>query len=245
MRLATKWKGLFMLGGAFVATALAAPVAESADHKDAPATIADPASDINDVFSFVDGSNVVFAMTVTPFAGATAKFSDKTQYVFHSESQATFGATTTTKVDIICTFDTAQKISCWVGTADFVTGDAKAEAGISSTSGKVKVFAGMRSDPFFFNLQGFKDVVSAVEAAAAGTPALVFDGSGCPTLNATTSGVLIGKLKETTSTAAPSKTTADDFATANTLAIVLSVDKALVTKGGPIMSVWASTNKAP
>src|SRR5437762_1644887 len=81
------------------------------------------------------------AMTVSPLAAAGAKFSDKTQYVFHTSSGA-FGATTS-NVDVICTFDTAQNISCWVGTDDYVTGNASASAGISSTSGKTKVFAGM------------------------------------------------------------------------------------------------------
>lgn len=232
---------LMMLGTAALAVAgvAATKKAESADHKDAPATTADPASDINDVFSFVDGGKVVLGMTVFPFATSEAKFSTATKYVFHTASGAAFGMTTATK-DIICTFDASQKISCWIGTDDYVTGDASAAAGLTSASGKVKVFAGKRSDPFYFNLQGFKDTVTTVEGAAA---SLTFNTAGCPAVDAATSMALVNKLKETTSTAAPSKMAADDFAAANTLAIVLSLDASLVTSGGKIMSVWASTNK--
>lgn len=241
MRRMSKAKALLVLGTtAFVVAGLAATKkAESADHKDAPGTVADPASDINDVFSFVDGGRVVLAMTVFPFAPADAKFSSATKYAFHTTSGTMFGETKASK-DVICTFDASQKISCWAGTDDYVTGDASAAAGITSASGKMKVFAGKRSDPFFFNLQGFKDTVATVEGAAA---SLTFDTSGCPSVNAATSMALVNTLKETTSTAAPSKMAADDFATANTLAIVVSLDASLVTSGGKVLSVWGSTNK--
>ena len=239
MRARSKWLGFLGLGVGFTALSLASPV-KSADHKDAPATTADPASDINDVFTFVDGGKFVMMMTMTPFAGAGAKFSDSTKYVFHTSSGAAFGKTTK-DVDFICTFDAAQKASCWAGAADYVTGDAsKGDAPLTSTSGKMKVFAGMRADPFFFNLQGFKDTVTTVEGAAA---SLTFDTSGCPAVDSATSGVLVGKLKEKTSTAATTKTQEDDFATANTLALVLSVDMSLVNGGGDFVTVWASTNK--
>jgi hypothetical protein len=238
MRARSKWLGFLGLGVGLTALSLTSPV-KSADHRDAPATTADPASDINDVFTFMDGGRFVMIMTVTPFAGAGAKFSDKTKYVFHTSS-GPFGATTK-DVDFICTFDAAQAASCWAGTADYVTGDAsKGDAPLTSTSGKMKVFAGMRADPFFFNLQGFKDAVTTVEGAAS---TLTFDGAGCPAVNTATSTVLVNTLKEKTSAAAPTKTQEDDFATANTLAIVLSVDVSLVNSGGDIVSVWASTNK--
>lgn len=242
MRVSSK-KRLVLLATTFVALGVAGP-AESADHRDAPATVADPASDINDVFTFLDGSRFVMVMTVSPFAAAGAKFSTATQYVFHTSSGSKFG-TTTANEDFICTFDASQKVSCWAGSDDYVTGDAsKADTPLASSSGKVKVFAGMRSDPFFFNLQGFKDTVKTVEGAAG---SLMFDTSGCPKVDAGTAGALGNLLKETSSSdpMASSKTTADDFTTANTLAIVLSVDMSLVNKGGSIVSVWASTHKAP
>jgi hypothetical protein len=235
--------GVALLGG----MCIFAPEAKSADHLDGDVTTADPAADIADVYSFMDGSNLVLAMTVFPFAsatgvdgGAAAAFSNAVQYVFHTQSGAAFG-TTKDPVDVICTFKSQTSIQCWVGTADYVTGDpSMASKPLVSTSGKVKVFAGLRGDPFHFNLQGFKDTESTVEGAASG---LTFNTEGCPNVGAATSSALLGLLKETTSTVNTSKTVADDFAGADALALVVSVDKSLVTAGGAIVSVWGATYK--
>src|SRR4051812_1770566 len=144
------------LGCACIASVIGfAGIARSADHLDSPATKADPTVDIDDLYAFMDGSNLVLAMTVFPAATTGAKFSDKVQYVIHTSSGAAFGNTTASE-DVICTFDAAQKIQCWAGTDAYVTGDASAASGLASADGKFKVFAGLRADPFFFNLDGFK-----------------------------------------------------------------------------------------
>jgi hypothetical protein len=210
-----------------------AGLARSADHLDAPGTRAEPAADINDVYTWMDGNNVVLAMTVFPAATSGAKFSDAVKYVLHTASGSAYG-NTTAALDVICTFDTAQRASCWAGTSEYVTGDASATTGLASGDGKFKVFAGLRADPFFFNLDGFKHTVSTVESAAAG---LSFDVAGCPTLDAPTSATLRGQLQS-----APDGGPAQDFfQPLNGLAIVVSLDKTLVTKGGPIVSAWAGT----
>ena len=236
----TKWKlvGLLAATATVGSTLALTRPAQSADHRDAPKTKAEAAADINDVFTFMDGSNYVMAMTVFPFADGSAKFSDSVQYVFHTTSGSKFGESTS-KSDIICTFDAAQAATCWVGSDDYVTGNASAEAGMKSASGKTKVFAGRRGDPFFFNLSGFTDTVAAVDKAK---PSLTQFTAGCPTLDTATTTALGGLLKETASTADPARTNADDFVKASALVITVSVDKSLVTKGGPFVSVWASTN---
>src|SRR5688572_25568318 len=106
-------------GALALAVLTAAPLANAADHRDSPATIADPAADINDVYGWVEGNNVVLGMTVFPLADASAKFSDKVQYVFHTESHSAFGMPGT-KTDIIATFDAGGKIQVWVGDKDYV-----------------------------------------------------------------------------------------------------------------------------
>lgn len=235
------WKVLGLLGATAVAGGLSlARPAPAADHRDAPKTKAEAAADINDVYTFMDGNNFIMAMTVFPFADATAKFSDKVQYVFHTTSGAAFGDKTAS-VDVICTFTAAQVASCWVGGGEYVTGDASVATGLASKSGKTKVFAGRRADPFFFNLTGFNDTVKAVEDAVAG--GLVVPATGCPALDQGTQTALQGLLKETATAAMPARTNADDFATASGLALVVSIDKSLVTTGGPTVSVWASTNR--
>jgi hypothetical protein len=214
--------------------------AVAADHRDAPTVKSDPPADINDLYSWVDGDNVVLALTVFPQAGADAAFSPDVQYVFHTQSHSAFGAAGT-PVDIICTFDAAKAIQCWAGADEYVTGDASATTGISSASGKFKVFAGLRDDPFFFNLDGFNDTIATVVGAAGG---LTFDAAGCPAVDVATSGVLIGKLSTDPLSTPPGGPAKDFFAGLNTLAIVITIDKTLVNGGGDIMSVWASTNTA-
>jgi len=226
------------------------PAIQAADHRDGHAVLADPSTDINDVYTWMnaDKSKVYLAMTVFPVADRMSKFSTAAKYVFHLTSGATYGATTTQTVNIICTFDASQKASCWAvngtNTLDYVTGDASPAAGIPSASGKMKVFAGLRSDPFFFNLDGFKATADAVAAAAGG---LMTDGSGCPTnLPAATAMALVTQLKKAPPAAgSPFPGTGDPvdfFKTLNTLAIVMSVDTAMVSPGGKIVAVWGSTN---
>jgi hypothetical protein len=209
--------------------ACVASAAYAADHRDAPAVMTDPATDINDVYAWAEGGKLTVGMTVSPFVGTGAAFSDAALYVFHIGSQDDLLApTTSASHELICRFDADQTAHCWLDDAVYVTGDADQTAGISA--GGVKVFAGLRDDPFFFNLTGFKDAVAAVKAAAGG---LTFDPAGCPALDMATSNALIGLLE----------TGADDFAGANTLAIVAEIDLALVNDGGDVLSVWTSTNQ--
>ena len=215
--------------------------AMSADHQDGPATTNEAPADINDVFTWMDGTNIVLAMTTNPSATTGTLFSNNVQYVFHTGSAAAGLGATTNPVDVIATFDTStpQKIQLWVGNSEYVTGDPSATAGLASADGMVKVFAGVRSDPFFFNLDGFKQVALDVQAAAAvtGTGALVFNDAGCPNLGAMTAGDLVAQLKEDVDGGAP----VNHFAALNGLAIVVSINKTLLTKGGANMSVWAGT----
>jgi hypothetical protein len=101
-------------------------IAQSADHQDAPATKANPTADINDVFSWMDGNNVVLAMTTNPAATSSTLFDPSIQYVFHTGNAIAFtGAIPSSGgVDVIVTFSgtaAPQTAQVWVGT-DYVTG---------------------------------------------------------------------------------------------------------------------------
>jgi hypothetical protein len=214
----------------------------AADHADGPAASLDKTADIADLFSWAaaDGKTTYFALDLGKDMQAGSKFSNAVKYVFHTASMPAYGAAPSAvkNLDIICTFDAAsvQKASCWVGGApvkDFVSGDASSP--ISSSSGKLKLFAGLRDDPFFFNLDGFNHVASVVHGAAG---SLTFDASGCPALGSTGPVLAAGLAQD--ANGAPAT---DSFAAFNTLSIVLAVDTALVSEGGPIISVWASTNQ--
>jgi len=135
---------------------------------------------------------------------------------------------------VICQFDPQQRVACWAGDEAFVTGDASSLSGITSRNGKLRVFTGLRNDPFFFNLAGFRETARQVTAAAG---SLTFDAAGCPALSADTSRALVTQLQS-----APGGGPApDSFANFNVIAIVLEVDKSILTKHGSILSVAAAT----
>jgi hypothetical protein len=212
----------------------------AADHQDGPAATAAAETDITDVFAWMstDHSKMYQVMDVFPAATTAAKFSNNALYVFHTTSKSALTAATGTPLDIICKFDAAQAIQCWAG-SEYVAG-ATAGApttGVKSSSGKLTVWAGLRDDPFFFNIDGFKDMVAAVKAAA---PQLLptVDASGCPMVDANTSAALVSALAHSHGNAP-----VDHFAGLNVLAIVVAVDASLVTKGGSTVGVWASTNQ--
>jgi len=235
-------KKLISLGAAGLGlSAIVGGLAVAADHRDSTslAMPANAAADINDVYAWMtpDSTKVNLAMTVSPFATAGATFSPNTQYVLHVHSGAAFPATTAEQT-IVCEFASATSAQCWAGASDYVSGDPSGAAGMTSANGRLKVFAGLRSDPFFFNLNGFQTAVATVKGAAA---SLTFDTAGCPALDAATSSVLVGQLQGEPGGGAA----VDDFDGANTLAIVVQVDKAVVTTGGPTLAVWASTHTKP
>ena len=232
-------KRAWLIAPGAAALLLAAPLARAADHLDGPAASADPSADITDVFAWTapDGARLNLIMNVFPVATTTSKFSNTVQYVFRTQSRATYGMAAGGSADLICTFDAAQAISCWLG-SEYVHGNASSTAGISSASGKLKVFAGLRDDPFFFNLDGFKHAAKTVKGAKA---SLTFDAAGCPALDSGTSAALVSQLKTATDGSAPK----DFFAGLNVLSIVVSVDKSLLTAGGSLVSVWGATYRSP
>jgi hypothetical protein len=214
----------------------------AADHADAPGVFADPSTDITDVYTWMpDATHVALVMNVFPSAAATSKFSSSAKYVFHTAGFASLGGTQDPEVDVICTFDTAatQNVSCWVGALQYVSGNASNTAGLASADGKVKVFTGLRDDPFFFNLGGFRDMASDMTADL---QSATLDAAGCPNnLPAVVRSAVIADLSHTVHGTMPP---ADTYAGANVLSIVLQVDKSLLLSGGhSLLSVWGSTNQ--
>lgn len=208
----------------------------AADHRDGSDVRNEPSADINDLYAWMspDARHVNLVMTVFPFASSLAEFSNSVQYVFHTASADSFGGNERS-TDIICTFESDQSIDCWIGDDRRLSGDASGTAGLESNDGRVRVFAGPRNDPFFFNLGGFRATTDAVVAAAGG---LDFDAAGCPLLDAGTSNALVMQLQSD----ADGSPATDDFAGANVLALVVSIDKDLLVDNGSILSVWASTH---
>jgi hypothetical protein len=209
----------------------------SADHVDSPIARSDPAADVTDQYLWMspDAKTIFIVMGFFRNASVDSRFSDSVQYVVHTTSRQKFGDPPSAEVDIICVFSKAQIIQCWAGDESYVTGDASNPNGITSADGKLRVFSGLRSDAMFFNSAGFRDTARTVTTAL---PSLQVDTAGCPTVDPATSATLVNKLRTTAGGPA-----VNAFNKLNDLDIILTVDKSILTKNGPILSLWLSTNR--
>jgi len=216
---------------------LVSPIAFAADHIDSPAAVNTPSADITDFYSWMtaDASHLNMVLNVTPFATADSMWSDATVYAMHVSSMGEYGGAET-KTQVLCRFYKADGtgIECWADD-EYVAGDPSDPAGLASDSGKLKVFAGLRNDPFFFELVGFGNAVAAVIDAA---PNLTFDADMCPVLDDATSATLIGLLTSGKDGAPAS----DTLAGANVLSLVVQLDKTTVNAGGDFLATWAATH---
>jgi len=231
-------KKLASLGGVagLAVVALLATKGQAADHVDSPSLTTNPMADITDVYSWMTGSNLNLVMDVSPLDDGTRSFGPAVLYVFHLTSKPGLGvgAPGGTETRVLLRFASNTSVECWVtdatGTKDYVTGDPSNTAGVTSILGKIKVFAGRRSDPFFYNATGFAAAVTAINAFTTNPGP---DPAGCPTVNPSDALGVRNLLA----------TGPDAFAAANVMAIVVQVDKSLVTTGtNTTVAVWGSTH---
>jgi hypothetical protein len=135
----------------------------AADHLDGPRSSGDPAADITDVYAFMSPTNkthAVFVMNVTPKATTSSLLSDAVKYSFRIKpvTATTPSITLGDSEDIVCTSaSSSTMITCAGGktptsvskTVTFGT------TGTCAATDNICVFAGLRSDPFFFDLNAF------------------------------------------------------------------------------------------
>jgi hypothetical protein len=209
---------------------------EAADGED---TRLEVGADISDLYAWMspDGARVNLVLDISQAGAAGGSFRSDLQYVFHTASRATpTGPEGPHPVTILCSFDDGQMISCWAG-GIYVNGDASQEAGLSSPSGRLRVFAGLRNDPFFMNKDGwdvFSDTVHRGNRAV-----YMWDAAGCPYFTPDRTQAVLNELKTSDERGS---TGFDYYQSRDVQSIVLSIDKGLLTADGPILSVWASTN---
>ncbi len=209
---------------------------KAADHLDSPNS-SESNLDVNDLYVFNQGNNVVFAMTVSPLAGSGAAFNPDGLYQFKLDKERDGIA----DVVIQVTFDgtgTGQTVQVRGPSAPSVTGPgSNTILSGSSISGRfdsnftgngMTVFAGPREDPFFVHLFGDASLTSVLNAAftaALGTP--------------------VGDPNE--QTFAFADPASDDLAGANVLAIVVEVPKSAIANALGITTsdtfyAWATTS---
>ena len=213
------------------ALALGACESHASDHLDSPSVIANPQADIGDLFAWTsyDARRLNLVMTIVG-----KSFSDRIQYTFHIDSGHKFGKTTDTTL-IVCKFPNPGVTECNVGAADSASGDASHIEGIRGRHGRFRVFAGLRDDPFFNNVKGTRAAYQvAATALHNGAPV---DAAGCPSFDSATSAEIYKQWSHTDSGPAT-----NFLAGWTSSAIVISVDLPLVTHGGKMAAVWATTS---
>jgi hypothetical protein len=146
---------------------LSALGAGAADHLDAPLVQTDGRLDINDVYAFAKGDNTVLVMTVNPAAGVLSptflRSSPGARYEFVIDNDGDY------KEDIMLRVRAerprrsgAQRVHLYWHDLDART-QRRVAAGMSNTNLSLKsggqFFVGLRDDPFFFDLQAFRDQV--------------------------------------------------------------------------------------
>lgn len=194
MKKKTKMK---VLGIALLVSVASVTFLIAADHIDAPGVTgsgsASLGSDITDVYAFANGENMVFVVNtqglMSPAATAAATFDEEVMLEINIDNdaskdhvedlviQATFK---NGKVYIhgpkvpITTGLISTQVSGTTVSADITEyGDAP----VIGTGGGIKVFAGPRDDPFFFDLTTYKEII-------AGTSTM-FDNPGTDTFAGT------------------------------------------------------------
>src|SRR3569833_374936 len=216
--------------GTFICAANSGP-SKASDHLDTPSVIANPQADIGDLYAWTSytGRQLNLVMTIVGHG-----FSDRIQYTFHIDSGRLFVKTTSTTL-VTCRFPTPIRTECNVGAADSAAGDASRPEGLPGKHHRLKVFAGTRDDPFFNNVKGTRAAYQV--AANALSNGAAKDEAGCPGFDRPTSQAILDQWRHTDS--GPGS---NFLARWTPSAIVDSVDLPLVTRGGKLLAVWASTS---
>ncbi len=145
--------------GAVAALAFCTSGVFAADHFEAPGTMIDLAGDITDVYAWTSDDKLVAVLDFAGLqgAGVPATYDPDVLYGIH--------------IDNTAPFDNEPDISIWVRfgqngagewgvqVVDLPGADTPIEGAVETTitdSNGLRVFAGLREDPFFFDLDGFK-----------------------------------------------------------------------------------------
>ena len=252
MKLARRFGGVLALGALVAVAVLYGRPVAGFDIQDSPTLVARPGADISDVYLFPSPTNandVVAVMDVHPGlaagTGSTAFFDPQVLYTMKFDTRYSSEAVGSSPIEnIVIQFSMSAASN---GTQQiFVYGPAAPnQTGTSTTlvssgfttgtglinqafpAGSLTVFAGVREDPFFFDLTQFYKIVPDRKQGSSAASCLpgVGDGS-CPTgFN-------------------PPGTASDSFANGNVLSIVVEMPKSILSNGasGSIVGFWATTS---
>src|SRR5262245_14236967 len=138
------------------------------DHVDGPRSIGDPPADVSDLFAFTSPQNqarTVLAMCVFPSAGETAVLSNVIDYAMAVRRVTVAGRGSAAKfqpakeemrfsflfgvLDRDASGKVIQRGICTMPDGRSLALTMNDEKGVSTPEGDVRVYAGLRSDPFY------------------------------------------------------------------------------------------------
>jgi hypothetical protein len=251
MELARRFGGVLALCALVTVAVLYGRPVAGFDIQDSAALVARPGADISDVYLFPSPTNsndVVAVMNVHPGlpagSGTTAFFDSQVLYTMKFDTRyGSEAVSSRPSENLVIQFSVGapgngtQQIFVYgpaipnqTGTTtSLVNGGLTSGTGLINTtfvSGNLTVFAGVREDPFFFDLTQFYNIVPDRNKGSAATSCLPGVGNGsCPTgFNSPA-------------------TASDFFNNSNVLSIVVEMPKALLGQGasGSLVAYWATT----
>ena len=199
--------------------AVTAPV-HAADHADAPTSKLDPNADITDVFLFRRAGKLVgviaFGGTARPnprVDGPTGRFDSDVVFAYHIDRDLDGKS----DIDVLTRFG-RNSAGAWGvevenlpgAGAQYVYGPV--ENVLKSPTG-LRVYAGLRDDPFFFDFEGFLATEDSFGDGSQSVGKFMFD------------------------------PTRDSFGYRNLTAIVFEMDPEVVAQGQHKLHVWATTHR--
>jgi len=236
----SKWAKMAFAG--LIATAAFAGVVVASDHMDTPTVEYHPQFDVNDVYAFPGASpdRVVLVLgtssPITPAGARTAAFGDKDEVLYQLKVDNDGDA----REDLVFQFTFSgpagnQKVRVQgpmkpneVGTSNtLLTGGREVQGDVNHVLGSssgMQVFAGVRDDPFFIDLEAFFRVLPDRKPESG-------------PLSLITQGPLSSR---------PPETAVDFLAGYNDLAIVVELPVSELNDNGhrPKFGVWGTTSQS-
>jgi len=129
---------------------------QASDHRDSSNAANDPVADLSDLYAFVDPHcqsvggqgceadpiELILALTINPNATGAEQFSEDVLYHFYFENDAGEDS------QIDCSFSAGQVVTC-AGMGGLSVSARVGEVGVN---GNIRVYAGLRDDPFSWDL---------------------------------------------------------------------------------------------
>jgi hypothetical protein len=237
------YAGVLAVAGIVSAIGAGPLLVGAADHLDAPTAKHTPRLDITDLYAFKSGAGTTLVLNVnpltTPANSRTARFSTTALYEFKIDRNGDAVADLAYRVrfsdtrtlgdgSVVQTYTirratgAAARVTAWNGTivGSGTTTPYGHRSRVATLRAGTRAFAGVRDDPFFFDLVGF---VQFKNELLTGNTTLGSPGSG--------PGTLLGGFTGT-----------DTFAGTNVSSIALWVPNALLGGTGRHIGVWATTS---